>query len=258
MQCSVKHIRQLQKQKFRNSYNQFVAEGIKTIADIISLGHKPIDLLYFDEDNNNIPTKLKELGRSVPYSTLQKTSSLKTPPPILAVFEKFYNEKEDITNSIFDKITKDYLLFLDDISDPGNFGTIIRTADWLGFRNIVCTKNTVELYNPKVVQATMGAIANVRVFYLQDDNFFKLCKQHNMPIYGLDMDGVDINSIKSFDDKGIFVIGSESNGLSLEIKRLITNKISISPYKKDSVSPKISESLNAAIACAILCFKLRS
>ncbi|MGI6718775.1 MAG: RNA methyltransferase [Bacteroidales bacterium] len=257
MQCSIKHIKQLQKQKFRNSYNQFVAEGIKTISDIVSFGYKPVDLLYFDEGDNNIPKNLKKLGRNVPFSTLQKVSSLKTPPPILAVFEKFYNENEAINNTIFKKITNDYVLFLDDISDPGNFGTIIRTTDWMGFRNIVCTKNTVELYNSKVVQATMGAITNVRVYYLQDDTFFKLCKQDNIPIYGLDMNGEDINSIK-FGTKGIFVIGSESNGLSTEIQSIITNKISIKPYKNDRITPNVSESLNAAIACAILCFKLRS
>ncbi|MDL2242606.1 RNA methyltransferase [Bacteroidales bacterium OttesenSCG-928-K03] len=228
----------------------FIAEGIKTVADIMSLGNIP-EVLYYVDDIN-IPSEIKKRGEIVAYSTLERISCLKTPPPVFAVFKNFKSSNA-IDEKLLSEMTKDHILFLDNISDPGNFGTIIRTADWFGFKNIVCSENTVEMYNPKVVQSTMGAIANTNIYYVNSDEFLNLARSKNIKIYGTFMDGKNIHK-ENLEEKSIFIIGNEAKGISKEVESLISDRISI----PDNNPSKISESLNAAVACSILCYKLRN
>lgn len=144
------------------------------------------------------------------------------------------------------------VLVLDHISDPGNLGTIIRTADWFGLKTIVCSENTVDLYNPKVVQATMGSLARVNVFYSDLHEFLKSIEEKTI-VYGTFMQGKDISKVQ-FTEKSIIIIGNESSGISESIINYIDKKVFIPPYSKT----KSPESLNAAIACAITCFSLRN
>lgn len=246
---SIKFLKSLHLPKNRTLYNMFVAEGIKTVSDIISQGYHPVELLYCDDPQ--VPDPIKRSGEQVPYSTLERVSCMKTPPSVFAVFKKFGDEFAHVSDEMLLMMSKDHILFLDNISDPGNFGTIIRTADWFGFHNIVCSNNTVEMYNPKVVQATMGALANVNIVYVNTPDFLDICKNNCMPICGTYMNGSNINTM-TFAEKSVFVIGNEANGISSDVSEYITEKISISSY-----GSKVSESLNAAIAGAIVMYRLR-
>jgi RNA methyltransferase, TrmH family len=262
---NLKQLKSLHLQKNRLLYGMFLAEGIKTVSDIMSLGYMPEVLLYTED--NNIPNIIKKHGECVPQSAIDRISTLKTPPPVLAVFKKFYdeyqysqeksgiqsNDKHDVTELI-NSISGDYILFLDDISDPGNLGTIIRTADWFGFKNIICSNNTVEMYNPKVVQATMGAIANVNIYYVDARNFLHYCNKSGFPVLGTFMEGNDLSTFKQT-PPAVIIIGNEANGISKDLYQYLTDKISIPSY--DHNGKHISESLNAAISCGIICREFR-
>ena len=248
---SIKQIKSLQQRKNRIALGMFIAEGIKTVSDIMSLGHQP-EVLYY-VDGANIPPTIKKHGEAVAQSMLERVSCLKTPPPVFAVFKNFKEDNTLIDENLFSSMIDEHIIFLDNISDPGNFGTIIRTADWFGFRNIVCSENTVEMYNPKVVQSTMGAIANVNIYYVNSEEFLAMAKSKNIKIYGTYVNGSNIKD-ENFDEKAIFIIGNEANGISREVEPFITNKIAI-PSKPNTF--KISESLNAAVACSILCYVIK-
>ena len=141
---------------------------------------------------------------------------------------------------------------LDDIQDPGNLGTIIRTADWYGVKDIFCSRNSADVFNPKVVQATMGAIARVRVHYVDLPDFLKGIS-NSMPIYGTLLDGDNFYK-KELSNRGILVMGNEGNGISSEIIPLISERLFIPGYPTDVVS---SESLNVSIATAITLAEFR-
>ncbi|MDR2084022.1 MAG: RNA methyltransferase [Bacteroidales bacterium] len=246
----IKQIKSLQQRKNRIAYGMFIAEGIKTVSDIMDLGSKPEILYYID--GPNIPLKIKEQGEPVDQSLIERISCLKTPPPVFAVFKNFKENNTKIDQRIFSEMIKDHIIFLDNISDPGNFGTIIRTADWFGFKNIVCSEDTVEMYNPKVVQSTMGSIANVNIYYVKSKDFLSLAKSCNTKIYGTFLNGKNIREDR-FDENSVFIIGNEANGISKEVEDFVSDRIFI----PDNNPSKISESLNAGVAFSILCYRLR-
>ena len=178
---------------------------------------------------------------NISANNLKRLTNLKTPNKVLAIVEKIEErfDFEDISNGI--------ILMLDGIKDPGNFGTIIRLCDWFNVKNIICSKDTVDLYNPKVIQATMGSISRVNVFYKDLVDIIS-----NLPmethIYAASMEGKDIKDI-IIKKNSILVLGNESVGISNNIRKLITNKIAIRREKDGA------ESLNVAIAASIMLYE---
>lgn len=239
-QNEIKQIRSLQIKKFRDELNLFVAEGDKCISEL----SKVFTLVqHFSADN----TPLKDIERA---------SSLRTPQGSIAVFRK----------PLFPLpvIQPDTLyLALDGIQDPGNLGTIIRTADWFGIRDIICSANTADCFSPKVVQATMGALARVRVHYIDLPAWLTNAQHSTLnthrstlnsqpsTIYGTLLTGKDLYAPDAIPDKrsGIIVMGNEGNGLSPEVRKLITHSLRIPSFPPDAPT---SESLNVAIATAII------
>lgn len=239
----IKYIRSLKEKKFRTEYGTFVAEGNKLVGDL--LPHMKCQLLVatssflLDIDTSNIEEIIE-----VSESQLAQASFLQNPQQVLAVFYQT-NSEIDIDPST------ELLLALDGIQDPGNLGTIIRLADWYGIRHILCSYDTVDVYNPKVVQATMGALARVNIHYSDLVEF--LAEHKDIPVYGTLLDGNDMYK-QHLTPNGIIIMGNEGNGIRSEIQQMITNKLYIPNYPPDSLT---SESLNVAIATAIVCAEFR-
>lgn len=248
---NIKYLHSLQQKKFRDADNVFIAEGIKTVSDILSMNVVPVALLYC-YGNKQLPQIIIDNGEEVPYKTIERISGFKTPQQVFAVFKKF--EQQQIDFKDFSNFNGGNILFLDNVSDPGNLGTIIRSADWFGIENIVCSNHTVDMYNPKVIQSTMGAIANVNILYVDTLQFLQSAQKIGLPIVGTFMEGDDI---KSFDapKQAIYIIGNEANGISEEVKEYVSMKLSI-PSISTPTHTKVSESLNAAVTASILCFYL--
>ena len=145
------------------------------------------------------------------------------------------------------------ILALDAVQDPGNLGTIIRIADWFGIKNIICSQGTVDVYNTKTIQSTMGALARVRIHYVNLKEVLDICSRNDYPIYGTFLDGSSIYNAK-LTNYGIIVMGNEGNGISDEIEKVISDKLLIPSYP---VGELTSESLNVAVATAIVCSEFR-
>ena len=177
---------------------------------------------------------------------LTKTSLQQNPQQVLAVFKQ---TEEELTA---DSISKKLVLALDGVQDPGNLGTIIRIADWFGIDTIVCSPDTADVYNPKVVQATMGSIARVNVVYTQLNEFFDSLPS-TLPVYGTLLEGENMYSHK-LSANGIIIMGNEGKGISPAIRQRITNALRIPNYPPER---ETAESLNVAIATAIVCGEFR-
>ena len=226
----VKLIKSLQLKKFRDELGLFVAEGAKCVEEL----RKAFELVHLYRE-----------GENATHTEIEQMSGMKTPQGVVGVFKK-RNTEYRIQNT--DLIT----LALDGIQDPGNLGTIIRTCDWFGVHDIVCSKDTADCYNPKVVQATMGALARVRVHYLDLPEWLA---EQQRPIYGTLLDGKDMYDVlPESGNSGIIVMGNEGNGISQEVRSLITHPIRIPSYPKNA---ETSESLNVSIATAIVLAEFR-
>jgi len=224
-----KHIRQLSKKKYRQETGLFVAEGEKTVFDLLDAGWKT-DEIYATKGFKNIPyTKVDvvEMG---------KITHLSTPSPLLAVF---YIPK--YTSDLW--IRGGFSLALDGVTDPGNLGTIIRLCDWFGVKNIFCSPNTVDCYNPKVIQSTMGSIARVTCQYT---DLHQLVEHFGGEIFAATLDGISHYG-QSFPTNGLLIMGSESHGIRKALESRVTEKITI-----PSVPNSGAESLNVATATAIV------
>ncbi|MBK5720314.1 RNA methyltransferase [Dysgonomonas sp. Marseille-P4677] len=239
----LKYIRSLKEKKFRSEYGTFVAEGNKLIRDL--LPYIKCQLLVAtstflsDADVSDVEEVIE-----VNDAQLAQASFLQSPQQALAVFYQVVN-KDDIDFS------KELLLALDGVQDPGNLGTIIRLADWYGIKHVFCSYDTADVYNPKVVQATMGALARVSIHYLDLANF--LFEHKDIPVYGTLLNGQNMYE-QTLSSNGIIIMGNEGNGIRPEIEQLITNKLYIPNYPVGNVT---SESLNVAIATAIVCAEFR-
>jgi len=243
----IKLIHSLDLKKNRSTEGLFVAEGKKLVLDLLSSKLHPFEIFCTPElaaDLSKIDNKLISITTK---DELKKISSLKSTPDIIALFKI-----PEITLQ-WDEIINDLTLVLESVQDPGNLGTIIRTADWFGIKNIVCSEDTADLYNSKTVQSTMGAIARVKVHYLSLREFLSGAQKHNLPIYGTFMEGENIYKI-DLPSNGIVIMGNEGKGISKESEALIDKKISI-PYYPDSDNR--SESLNVAVAASIICAEFR-
>lgn len=238
----IKHIQALHSKKNREEEGLFIIEGIKLVSEFIHNQKFEIKELFgtveYLSNHQDILVKNKISYTEINSEELKKISLLTTPNQVLAVV-KTISQELDI--SILNSGTS---LFLDDIRDPGNLGTIIRIADWFGIKQVICSPNTTELYNPKTLQASMGAVLRVNVISLAFDKL--LPKLNHIPIYGAVLEGENIYTTSL--RHGLIVIGNEANGISNEVLKHITNHITIPAANSNG-----SESLNAANACAIIC-----
>ncbi|MCB0457333.1 MAG: RNA methyltransferase [Flavobacteriaceae bacterium] len=231
----IKLITSLQQKKYRNKYGLFIAEGKKLIADLLNAGLK-LQLLFSTEDLLELQIDYHIISEK----ELQKISSLKHENGVLAVFEIPPN---------VDYNTSGLTVALDAVRDPGNLGTIIRLCDWFGVSQLICSPDTVDCYNPKVIQATMGSIARVSVHYT---HLISMLKKTKLPVYAAVMDGGNVYS-KALPKDAILVMGNEANGISEEILENIQHTISIPNFSKNNSA----ESLNVAAATGILLSEFR-
>lgn len=219
----------------------FLVEGLKSVNEFIQSAYT-IETIYHTPA---IAPKLLKLSHKIntieiSLTILQKISSLKTPADVIAVV-KIPNWPVLKPVSLKNKFS----LVLDGLQDPGNMGTIIRTADWFGIENIICSEDTVDVYNPKVVQATMGSLARVNLHYI---DLTAVLSNAGLPIFGALLDGEDIYTT-DFGTEGLIVMGNEGNGLRPEIINLVSKAITIPRFGG-------AESLNVAIATAIFCSEI--
>ena len=240
----IKYIRSLEQKKTRREEGVFVAEGPKLTGDLLGRFHCRY-LAATTEWMNAHPLVQADEKDIANLEDLQRASLLKTPQDVIAVFEQ-RNEATDTS-----VIEHELCLALDDVQDPGNLGTIIRIADWFGIEHIFCSLGTADVYNPKVVQATMGALARVHVHYLSLTELIESLKE--VPVYGTFLDGTNIYK-QSLSETGLIVMGNEGNGISAEVRKLINRKLYIPNFP---AGRSTSESLNVAVATAITCAEFR-
>ena len=241
----IKLITSLSLKKFRDESGLFTAEGTKLVKDL----YEAFDCSLFIVTENwlldNKPIGNEKL-EVISNEEFKKISNQKNPQGILAVFKK-REYRLDI-----DSLNSKLSLALDEVQDPGNLGTIIRIADWFGITEVFCSENSADVYNPKTVQASMGALARVNVHYVNLEFFLKDLPAE-IPIYGTFMDGNDIYK-ETLTENGIIVMGNEGNGISPEIEKLVTSRLLIPNFPKGVAT---SESLNVSVASAIICAEFR-
>lgn len=230
-----KLITSLQQKKYRDQTGLFIAEGPKIISELLAEGMKLHSLFTTDPLQSDSDTHF-----TVSEKELQKISGLKNANHSLALFEIPEPQKT---------VDSGLIIALDAVRDPGNLGTIIRLCDWFGVSSLLCSEDTVDCYNPKVVQATMGSLARVQIAYISLPEYLKNTK---LPIYGAFMDGGNIYSEELSAD-AILVMGNEAHGISEEIASLVKSKIAIPRFGKIQKT----ESLNVATATAIILSEFR-
>ena len=235
----------MHQKKFRDESGLFLVEGIKSVGDLLHSSFEVEEVLataeWIREHGSSLSatTEVTEVNAS----EMERLSAWKNPQPVLAVARIPQRDLSDIQYN-------QPLLILDDIRDPGNMGTIIRTADWFGIRQIVCSETTVELYNPKVIQATMGSFTRVKVYYT-DIEYFIENKLKDRRVLGAFLEGIPVQRF-DFQSSDVMVIGNEANGITEGVAQKINAKILIdSPVK----SADKAESLNASVAAAILMYQ---
>lgn len=233
----VKLIQKLQQKKYRNELNLFIVEGKKSIVEFLQAGYR-LELLIatevFGTALNNHPITL------VSKEELRKVSSLKNPDEGLAIFHQ--RQHKGI-------LQEGVILALDNVQDPGNLGTLIRLCDWFGIETLICNSQTVDCYNPKVVQASMGSLTRVAVHYVDLAGFLATCA---LPLYAMDLDGENLYTTE-FPEDCVLILGNEANGISPEIRALADGIITIPRFGK----LQQTESLNVAMAGAIVVSQVR-
>jgi len=255
--AKIKLIRSLELKKNRQAEGLFVAEGPKVVGDLLPY-YRPRFIVATDTwlESHVRPADAETIEAT--EEELAKASFLKTPQEVLAVFEMPGGQagkptSGQATSGLSHQPSENSLtLVLDDVQDPGNLGTIIRTADWFGIRHIVCSPGTADAFSPKVVQATMGAIARVHIHYTELTAYLSGVPA-GTPVFGTFLEGEDIYR-HPLSTRGLIVMGNEGNGISPAVARYITDKLFIPPYPTGCVT---SESLNVAIATAVTLAEFR-
>lgn len=233
----IKWVRSLQQKKQRDAEGVFVAEGHKCVEEL----QGAFELVLLVTPDNATEVEIAQM------------SNLRTPQGVIGVFRREAKGEEARGE---EARGEELVVALDGVQDPGNLGTIIRTCDWFGVHDIYCSKDTADCYNPKVVQATMGALARVRVHYVNLEAWIQKIKDTGIPVYGTLLEGGDMYKEGAIEnkEKGIIIMGNEGNGISPEIRKLITHPIRIPSYPADA---QTSESLNVGIATAIVLAEFR-
>ncbi len=231
-QPEIKHINSLKIKKYRTKYSQFIAEGDKIIKELIDKGIEVVNIYTIHNDTfNGNPVKI------VSGDALNKISALQHHYNSLAVFKIPYSQ--------FEVSDDEWVVLLDDIQDPGNMGTIIRTCDWFGIQKIICSDGCVDAYNPKVVQASMASIGSIQIL---EADLATTIATNTLPVYGAVLNGKNYHE-QDFTKKGFILIGNEGHGINKKLQEKITYPITIPKKGK-------AESLNAAIATALILDKL--
>lgn len=235
VKSQIKFIKSLQQKKYRTLHRMFVVEGVKAVKELLMADFRAFGI-YATE-----PDLFRGNGDVVAISEteLRKLSSLKTPNKGLGVF--YMPHVREVTYT-------DWVVALDGIMDPGNLGTIIRLCDWFGIAHLLCSPDSVDCFNPKVLQATMGSITRVNVVY---QDLAEILNETVLPVYGAFMEGQSVYST-SLPQAGILVMGNEANGISEKVKAMVPTKIGIPQFGSSS-----TESLNVAMASAILLNEIR-
>jgi len=234
-------LKSLQQKKFRREHGLFIVEGHKSITEFINSAYL-VEAIYYTPSFDSKVLKLSQKINfcEISVTELEKVSSLKTPQDALALVK--VPEWPILQH---EQLKGKFSLVLDGVQDPGNLGTIIRIADWFGIDHIICSEDTVDVYNPKVVQACMGSLARVKVHYTSLTEFLS---KINLPVFGALLDGENIYST-DFGKEGLIVMGNEGNGLRPEIQKMVNKAITIPRIGK-------AESLNVAIATALFCSEI--
>jgi len=240
----ISQVRLLHHKKHRDEQGVFIVEGVKSCMEVLQ---SDLEILQcyttsrysaLDAESHSNPIIISE-------KEMERISCLTTAPEILCIVKKPQHQLNNLDNA-------KPLLVLDAIRDPGNLGTIIRTADWFGFDQILCSEDCVEFTNPKVIQATMGSFTRVKIAYTNLSDYLKT--QNNRMIYGLYMNGESIQK-QSFKHNDIIIIGSESHGISKKLMPYINKKMGIPMFPHESSAP---ESLNAGVAAAVFMYGYRN
>ncbi len=238
----IKYIAALHTGKQRRKESKFIAEGVKIIEELL-VSDFSIIAIYATQDWVEENEHLEANINQVSDKELQRISLLKTPNKVLAVVAYPEINALDFENG-------DLILALDTIQDPGNLGTIIRIADWFGISKIVCSNDTADVFNPKVIQATMGAFSRVKLFYTDLPSWISNLPAET-PVYGALLTGENMYESK-LSDSGVIIMGNEGNGISGEVQQLLTKGIKIPAYGNSQM-----ESLNVAVATSVICAEFR-
>ncbi len=233
----IKFITSLQQKKYRIANRLFVAEGVKVIKELI---HSDFELEHLFTSQDDFEEVSESKRTLIDDNELKKISALATPNTCLAIF-KMPQEKDILDSGL--------IIALDSVRDPGNLGTILRLCDWFGVQQLLCSKETVDVYNPKVVQATMGSISRVNINYVDLGDYLSKSK---LNLFGTFMDGDNIYKT-SLPDEGIVIMGNEANGISAELEKLVKKRLSIPRFG----GIQKTESLNVATATAIILSEFR-
>ena len=251
----IKWIKSLEQRKHRQENMAFVAEGPKLVGELLPF-MTPLYLAATEEWAAAHPEAMRQAREAdvVSRAELERASLLRTPQTVLAVLP--LPERQLDVNALHGCLS----LALDGVQDPGNLGTILRIADWFGIRHVICSEGTVDAYNPKCVQSSMGALARVGVYqvgslveFLRYAQAQADLRQTGIPVYGTFLDGNNIYD-EEITPNGIIVMGNEGNGISDDVRQLITHRLYIPNYPLGS---QTTESLNVAVATAIVCAEFR-
>ncbi len=233
----LKLIKSLHQKKYRNEHGLFFVEGLKTVKELLNSDLNLFKLYATKQYSDDF---LKFEIHDITENDLKKISALRQPSGVLAVFQMPKIKKVDFGN---------WVVVLDDVRDPGNLGTIIRLCDWFGIEHIVCSNETVDMFNPKVLQATMGSITRVNVVYQDLESFLA---KASLPVYGTYMQGGSIYK-EDFPKAGVLIMGNEANGIAPKLKARIDKSVTIPQFGNQT-----TESLNVATATAIVLSEIRS
>lgn len=238
----ISFINSLHQKKQRKEMGLFLVEGLKSVTEFIesdyqidTIYHTPAVLSKLDKISGNI--KLVEIKPE----ELSKISTLNAPQDVLAVLKM---PEEELIRP--EQLKNQFSLVLDGVQDPGNMGTIIRTADWFGISNLICSNDTVEVYNPKVVQASMGSLSRTKVFYT---DLVQFLEENQVPSYATTLNGRSIYET-NFKAEGLLILGNEGNGIRAEVLEKVKNQITIPRFGS-------TESLNVAVSAGICCAEIR-
>ncbi len=246
----VSFIISLQKRKLRDEYGLYVVEGDKLVREYMAAG-MPVEAIYAKSEwiasmHSEIPESIKEIV-PISYDELKRISSLTTPHNAMALV------RTENSDPPFESIISGYSIALESIQDPGNLGTIIRSAAWFGIPYIICTPDSVDCFNPKVVQSTMGGLMKVRVIYMDLSAFLGKAREENLPVFGTYPEGLSIYDHHP-PERGIILFGNESKGISAHLNEYISDRLSI---PRGNQSGQIIDSLNVAMSVSIMLSEIR-